>query len=88
MENTSRRIVTKKMEATHLVVLRRSRLAASGSDFAKEISPFCLYAHRITYLHTVNKKRQDGNRRDKSYGLGRVVFHRMEPAVAVQAVSI
>ena len=30
----------------------------------------------------------DGSRQDKSYGLGRVVFHREEPAVAVQAVSV
>ncbi len=31
---------------------------------------------------------KDGSRQDKSYGLGRVVFHRIEPAVAAQAVSI
>ncbi|MGM9669238.1 MAG: hypothetical protein ACI3VZ_05740 [Faecousia sp.] len=30
----------------------------------------------------------DGNRRDKSYGLGRVGFPRPEPAVAVQVVSV
>jgi hypothetical protein len=30
----------------------------------------------------------DGSRQDKSYGLGRVVFHRREPAVAAQAVSV
>ena len=32
--------------------------------------------------------KKDGSRQDKSYGLGRVVFHRTEPAVAAQAVSI
>ena len=31
---------------------------------------------------------KDGSRRDKSYGLGRVVFHPAEPAVAEQAVSL
>ena len=30
----------------------------------------------------------NGGRQDKSYGLGRVVFHLVEPAVAEQAVSI
>ena len=30
----------------------------------------------------------DGGRQDKSYGLGRVVFHRTEPAVTGQAVSV
>ena len=30
----------------------------------------------------------DGSRQDKSYGLGRVVFHQAEPAVAAQAVSV
>ena len=30
----------------------------------------------------------DGSRQDKSYGLGRVVFHREKPAVAAQAVSV
>lgn len=30
----------------------------------------------------------DGSRRDKSYGLGRVGFPRWEPAVAVQAISL
>ena len=34
----------------------------------------------------VNEK--DGSRQDKSYGLGRVVFHQGEPAVAEQVVSI
>jgi len=35
-----------------------------------------------------DKLRKDGNRQDKSYGLGRVVFHQTEPAVTAQAVSI
>ena len=34
------------------------------------------------------RNENDGSRRDKSYGLGRVGFPRTEPAVAVQAVSI
>ena len=32
--------------------------------------------------------KKNGSKRDKSYGLGRVVFHRTEPAVTEQAVSI
>ena len=36
----------------------------------------------------MDSKENNGNRQDKSYGLGRVVFHQEKPAVAVQAVSI
>ena len=32
--------------------------------------------------------KNDGDRQDKSYGLGRVGFPRTEPAVAAQAVSV
>ena len=69
------KIVTRKIVTTQRIVLLRSRLEASGSDLDTGLIPF------ISNL-------DDGNRQDKSYGLGRVVFHRTEPAVAVQAVPV
>ena len=69
------KIVAKKILTTHLIVFSRSRLAATGSFFAKKDPSFKYFF-------------KNGSRQDKSYGLGRVVFHRGEPAVAAQAVSI
>ena len=71
------KIVTKKIVTTQRTVLFLSRLDASGSDFANLKIPL-----------SVKYFRKDGSKQDKSYGLGRVVFHRTEPAVAAQAVSI
>ena len=68
------RIVTRKMVTTHRIVFLLSFFAIAGSDLDTGIIPF-----------SFNK---DGSRQDKSYGLGRVVFHREEPAVAAQAVSV
>ena len=50
---------------------------ASGSVFATEI----LLVKECFIM-------KDGSKQDKSYGLGRVVFHRTEPAVAEQAVPV
>ena len=68
------KIVTKKIVITQRIVLLRSFFCALGSAFDTTLVPFM----------TDN----NGSRQDKSYGLGRVVFHRTEPAVAAQAVSI
>ena len=46
-----------------------------GSDLDKGMIPFMFFVN-------------DGNRQDKSYGLGRVGFPQAEPAVAAQAVSV
>ena len=69
-------IVTKKIVTTQRIVLLRSFFCVLGSDFDTTLVPF------MTIII------DDGSRQDKSYGLGRVVFHRTEPAVAAQAVSI
>ena len=68
-------MVTKKIVTTQRIVLFRSFFAAAGSVFDTRKYPFKSIV-------------DDGSRQDKSYGLGRVVFHRKEPAVAAQAVSI
>ena len=68
-------MVTKKMVTTQRMVLFRYFFAATGSDLDTSMSSF-------------ENFRKDGSRQDKSYGLGRVGFHRAEPAVAAQAVSI
>ena len=70
------KIVMIKMETTHRMDFMRSFLDELGSDLDNSLSPFC-----VIFLN-------DGDRQDKSYGLGRVVFHRTEPAVAAQAVSV
>jgi hypothetical protein len=70
-------MVTKKIVTTHLICFLLSRLLASGSALAILIN-----------TSFSNEILGDGSRQDKSYGLGRVVFHRTEPAVAAQAVSI
>jgi hypothetical protein len=70
-------MVTKKITSAHRAGLFSffSFLCEAGSDFDKEDN-------------SLKFKVNDGNRQDKSYGLGRVVFHRSEPAVAAQAVSL
>ena len=68
------RIVTKKIVTTQRIVLFLSFLVEVGSDLDKGNSP------QIFII--------DGDKQDKSYGLGRVVFHRTKPAVAAQAVSV
>ena len=68
-------MVTKKIVTTQRIVLFRSFFIAAGSDLDTRITS--QWNFKI-----------DGSRQDKSYGLGRVVFHRKEPAVAAQAVSI
>ena len=68
------KIVTKKIVTTQRIVLLRSFFDELGSDL--DTSP-------IPFLFIIN-----GDRRDKSYGLGRVGFPRAEPAVTVQAVSV
>ena len=68
------RIVTKKIVMTQRIVLLRSFFDELGSDL--DTSP-------IPFLFIIN-----GDRRDKSYGLGRVGFPQTEPAVAAQAVSV
>ena len=73
--NAEIKIVTIKMVTTQRIVLLRSFFDALGSDLDTSLIPFDIYNY-------------DGNRQDKSYGLGRVVFHRTEPAVAEQAVSV
>ena len=72
--NAETKMVTRKMVTTQRMVLLRSFLIWSGSTLDTVKSP----------LYFIN----DGSRQDKSYGLGRVVFHRTEPAVAAQAVPI
>ena len=67
-------MVTKNMVITHLIVLLRSFFDELGSDLDTGRNPFYMF--------------YDGGRQDKSYGLGRVVFHRTEPSVTGQAVSI
>ena len=69
-------IVTKKIVTTQRIAFIFSFFCELGSDFDTTLVPF------------VKLFLNDGSRQDKSYGLGRVVFHRTEPAVAVQAVSI
>ena len=68
-------MVTKKMVTTQRIVLFRSFFNAAGSVLDTNCYPFAF-------------DKNDGSRQDKSYGLGRVVFHREEPAVAAQAVSV
>ena len=73
------RIVTTKMVKTQRTVFFRSFL--DDSDFA----------NLNALLYTVNSLEIDnknGDRQDKSYGLGRVGFPQTEPAVTAQAVSI
>ena len=67
-------IVIRNIVTTQRIVLFRSFFDTDGSDLDTCLSPF-------RYLF-------NGGRQDKSYGLGRVVFHLTEPAVAVQAVPI
>ena len=68
------KMVTIKMVTTQRIVLFRSLLEADGSDFDTGLIPF-------NFIY-------NGSRQDKSYGLGRVVFHLTEPAVAEQAVPV
>ena len=68
------RIVTKNIVITQRMVLFRSFLDELGSDLDNCPIPFMF--------------NNNGSRQDKSYGLGRVVFHRTEPAVAAQAVPV
>ena len=67
-------IVTIKIVTTQRIVLFRSFFSADGSDFDTGLIPF-FYDY-------------NGGRQDKSYGLGRVVFHLAEPAVAEQAFPV
>ena len=67
-------MVSKKMVMIHFVLEGFPFFLLSESDFAT-LNPSYYYSN-------------DGSRQDKSYGLGRVVFHRAEPAVAAQAVSV
>ena len=69
-------MVTRKIVTTQRIVLLRSLFEADGSGLDTGLIPF------------FNMISVDGSRQDKSYGLGRVVFHRTEPAVAVQAVPV
>ena len=70
-------MVTRKIVTTQQIILLRSFFAAAGSDLDTDLSPF--------YLSGIFN---DGGRQDKSYGLGRVVFHRTKPVVAAQAVPV
>ncbi len=79
-------MVIKKTVTTHLIVLLRSRLEASGSALPTNLHPWS--KNGAAPPGAAVKMEKDGSRQDKSYGLGRVVFHRSEPAVAAQAVSI
>ena len=67
-------MVTKKIVATQRIAFLFSRFDIPGSDLDKGIIPFYYF--------------NDGDRQDKSYGLGRVGFPRTEPVVAAQAVSV
>ena len=55
-------MVTKKMVTTQRIVLLRIFFMAAGSALDTSINPFEILVN-------------DGSRQDKSYGLGRVVFH-------------
>ena len=70
------KIVTRKIVTTQRIALLRSFLEEAGSDLDTGLIPFILIII------------DDGSRQDKSYGLGRVVFHRTEPVVAEQAVPV
>ena len=70
-------IVTRKIVITQRIVFLRSFLIEDGSDLAK--------GNILTFHDYIIK---DGDRQDKSYGLGRVGFPQTEPAVAAQVVSI
>jgi hypothetical protein len=64
------------MVTTQRIALFRSFFCEAGSALAK------------THNSLKNFIKIDGNRQDKSYGLGRVGFPRTKPAVTVQAVSL
>jgi hypothetical protein len=88
-------MVAKKMVMTHRrVLLASSFFTAFGSGFANLVSPKIktdITGSAMTGASPPGRQSgmiKNGNRRDKSYGLGRVGFPPPEPDVADQAVPL